>query len=102
VDNYLFGHEGRSPTHGPVQGSRRQEYWAGHARGPRAQQAGKLETRALFAASQGGTVAPAGGNTCTPRSVRCDLKAAAVPLAAAPRTRTPGTCRRFRGILSLL
>jgi hypothetical protein len=31
--------------------------------------------RALFAGSQGGTVAPAGGNTCAPRSVRLDLKA---------------------------
>jgi Resolvase, N terminal domain len=26
----------------------------------------ELETRALFAGSQGGTVAPAGGNTCGP------------------------------------
>ena len=33
----------------------------------------QLETRALFAGSQGGTVAPAGGNTCAPRSVRLDL-----------------------------
>jgi hypothetical protein len=41
---------------------------AAHARGPRAQQAGKLETRALFAGSQGGTVARAGGNTCAPLS----------------------------------
>src|SRR5437762_9755120 len=63
----------------PVQGSRRQEYWAADAGGPRAQQAGKLETRALFAGSQGGTVAPAGGNTCAPRSVRLDLKAPVVP-----------------------
>jgi len=47
---------------------------AAHAGGPRAQQAGKLETRALFAGSQGGTVAPAGGNTCAPRSARLDLK----------------------------
>ena len=52
---------------------------AAHAGGPRAQQAGKLETRALFAGSQGGTVAPAGGNTCAPRSVRLDLKAPSVP-----------------------
>jgi hypothetical protein len=63
----------------PVQGSRRQEYWAADARGPRAQQAGKLETWALFAGSQGGTVAPAGGNTCAPRSPRLDLKAPVVP-----------------------
>src|SRR4029453_5755750 len=41
----------------------------------RAQQAGKLETRALFAGSQGGTVARAGGNTCGPLSARLDLKA---------------------------
>jgi hypothetical protein len=34
----------------PVQGSRRQEYWAADAGGPRAQQASKLETR--------GTIAP--------------------------------------------
>jgi hypothetical protein len=58
----------------PVQGSRRQEYWAAHARGSRAQQAGKLETRAFFAGSQGGTVAPAGSNTYAPRPVRLDLR----------------------------
>src|SRR4029077_18508853 len=52
---------------------------AAHAGGPRAQQAGKLETRALFAGRQGGTVAPAGGTTCAPRSVRLDLKAPAGP-----------------------
>jgi hypothetical protein len=46
-----------------------------HPGGPRAQQAGKLETRALFAGSQGGTVAPAGGNACGPLSARLDLKA---------------------------
>ena len=57
----------------PVQGSWRQEYWAADAKGPRAQQAGKLETWALFAGSQGGTVASAGGNTCAPRSVQVDL-----------------------------
>ena len=56
-----------------------QEHGAAHAGGPRAQQAGKLETRALFAGSQGGTVAPAGGNTCAPRSARLDLKAPVVP-----------------------
>jgi hypothetical protein len=38
-----------------------------------------LETRALFAGSQGGTVAPASGNTYAPRSVRLDLKAPVVP-----------------------
>jgi len=43
---------------------------AAHAGGARAQQAGKLEARALFAGSQGGTVARAGGNTCAPRA-RC-------------------------------
>src|SRR5262249_6613771 len=32
----------------PVQGSRRQEYWAADARGPRAEQASKLETRLLL------------------------------------------------------
>src|SRR6516164_9755223 len=48
-------------------------------RAARAQQAGKLETRALFAGSQGGTVAPAGGNTCAPRPVRLDLKAPVIP-----------------------
>src|SRR6266700_7395442 len=51
-----------------MQGSWRQEYGAADAGGPRAQQAGKLETRALFAGSQGGTVAPPSGNTCAPRS----------------------------------
>src|SRR5882757_8611001 len=51
-----------------------QEHRAAHAGGPRAQQAGKLETRALFAGNQGGTVAPAGGNTCAPRSARLDLR----------------------------
>jgi integrase len=34
-----------------------------------------LETRALFAGSQGGTVARAGGNVCGPLSARLDLKA---------------------------
>src|SRR5262245_28685710 len=56
-----------------------QEHGAAHAGGPRAQQAGKLETWALFAGSQGGTVAPAGGNTCAPPSARLDLRAPAVP-----------------------
>src|SRR5947209_15174446 len=55
-----------------------QEHGAAHAGGPRAQQAGKLETRALFAGSQGGTVARAGGNTCGPLSARLDLKAPAI------------------------
>src|SRR5215475_13926499 len=50
-----------------------QEHGAAHAGGPRAQQAGKLETWALFAGSQGGTVAPAGGNACGPVSARLDL-----------------------------
>src|SRR5947207_3576 len=62
-----------------MQGSWRQEYGAAHAGGPKAQQAGKLETRALFAGSQGGTVAPAGGNACAPRSVRLGLRPPAVP-----------------------
>src|SRR5262249_56650911 len=51
-----------------LQASWWQEHGAAHDGGPRAQQAGKLETRALFAGSQGGTVAPAGGNTCAPPS----------------------------------
>jgi len=67
----------------------RQEYGAPDARGPTAEQAGKLETRALFARSQGGTVARAGGNTCAPRPVRLDLKA-----PAAPRSDTDGTGSR--------
>jgi hypothetical protein len=54
----VFGGDGRPP---------------GQAGGPSAQQARKLETRALFAGSQGRTVAPAGGTTCAPRSVRLDL-----------------------------
>jgi hypothetical protein len=65
-----------------------QEHGAAHAGGPRAQQAGKLETRVLFAGSQGGTIAPAGGNTCAPRSVRLDLKAPGGPAVGygPPRT----------------
>src|SRR5436305_12129437 len=55
-----------------LQASWWQEHGAADAGGPRAQQAGKLETRALLAGSQGGTGAPAGGNTCAPRSVRLD------------------------------
>jgi hypothetical protein len=58
----------------PVQGSRWKEHGAAYAGGPRAQQASKLETRALFAGSQGGTVARAGGNACGPLSARLDLK----------------------------
>src|SRR5262249_1624595 len=59
-------------------------FMVGRARGrarrraARAQQASKRETQALFAGSQGGTVARAGGNTCGPQSARLDLKAAAV------------------------
>jgi hypothetical protein len=34
----------------------------------------KLETRALFAGGEGGTVAPAGGNTCAQRPVRLDAR----------------------------
>src|SRR6266540_5858485 len=58
----------------PVQGSRRQEYGTTHVRGPRAEQASKLETRLLLPRSEGGTVARAGGNTCGPLSARLDLK----------------------------
>src|SRR5438132_11977017 len=63
------------------------EYCASHVRfrvfqqTARAQQTGKLETRALFAASQGGTVAAAVGNTCAPLFVRLDLKAPSGPAA---------------------
>src|SRR6478672_7202544 len=67
------------PCRTALQASRWQEHGAAHAGGPRAQQAGKLETRALFAGSQGGTVAPPSGNTCAPRPVRLDLKAPVVP-----------------------
>src|SRR6516165_3776450 len=55
-----------------LQASWWQEHGAAHAGGPRAQQASKLETRALFAGSQGGTVARAGGNACGPLSARLD------------------------------
>jgi hypothetical protein len=58
-----------------LQASWWQEHGAAHAGGPRAQQASKLETRALFAGSQGGTVARAGGNAYGPLSARLDLKA---------------------------
>jgi hypothetical protein len=47
---------------------------AAHAGGPRAQQAGKLETRLLLSRSQGRTVAPAGGNACAPLSAQLDLR----------------------------
>src|SRR5215813_11729673 len=59
----------------PVQGSRRQEYWAADAGGPRAEQAGKVEARLLLSRSEGGTVARAGGNAYGPLSARLDLKA---------------------------
>src|SRR5262249_44898619 len=51
-----------------VQGSRRQEYWAADAGGPRAEQASKLEARLLLSRSEGGTVARAGRNACAPLS----------------------------------
>jgi hypothetical protein len=70
-----------------LQASWWQEHGAAHPGGPRAQQAGKLETRALFAGSQGGTVTRAGGNTCGPLSARLDLKAPAVPRSSSVRTR---------------
>jgi hypothetical protein len=56
-----------------MQASRRQEHGPADAGGSRAQQAGKLEARALFAGSQGGAVARAGGNACGPLSARLDL-----------------------------
>jgi hypothetical protein len=65
---------GRGHAERPVQGSWWQEHGAAHAGGPRAQQARKLETRALFAGSQGGTVARAGRNTYAPLSARLDLR----------------------------
>ena len=58
-----------------LKSTRRQEYRAANAGGPRAKQASKLETRALFAGSQGGTVAHAGGNTCAPLSVHHGMAA---------------------------
>jgi hypothetical protein len=53
---------------GRCKGSRRQEYWAADAGGPRAEQAGKVEARLLLSRSEGGTVARAGGNSCAPVS----------------------------------
>jgi hypothetical protein len=47
-----------------------------------------LETRALFAGSQGRTVARAGRNTCGPLSARLDLKAPAVPRSDTDHTGT--------------
>jgi hypothetical protein len=70
---------GRGHAERALQASWRQEHGAAHDGGPRAQQASKLETRALFAGSQGGTVARPSGNTCAPGSVRRGLKAPAVP-----------------------
>jgi hypothetical protein len=66
---------GRGHAERALQASWWQEHGAAHDGGPRAQQASKLETRALFAGSQGGTVARPGGNTCAPLSARPDLKA---------------------------
>src|SRR5262249_58419217 len=81
-DVVLFAPERRSPSQWPgtarssaSAGRSRMEaasticpspHGAAYAGGPRAQQAGKLETRALFAGSQGGTVARPSGNTCGP------------------------------------
>src|SRR6266481_7641998 len=65
---------GRGHAERALQASWWQEHGAAHDGGPRAQQAGKLETWALFAGSQGGRVAPAGGNTCAPRPARLDLR----------------------------
>src|SRR5947209_8297346 len=73
-----------------------QEHGAAHAGGPRAQQAGKLETRALFAGSQGGTVARAGGNTCGPQSARLNLRSRGRPHRTIYLAR-----RRFRVLSSL-
>jgi hypothetical protein len=39
----------------------------------------RSSTSAPVLRSQGGTVAPPGGNTCAPRSARLDLKAPVVP-----------------------
>ena len=58
---------GRCKVHG--------EYWAADAGGPRAEQAGKLETRLLLSRSEGGTVARAGGNTCAPLSAQLMTRA---------------------------
>src|SRR5262249_10431307 len=93
-----------------LQASWWQEHGAARAGGPSAQQANKLETWALFAGSQGGTVARAGGNACGPLSARLDLKAPAVPRsdtdhtgpsispASMPMARSPRASarRRFR------
>src|SRR5262245_28454726 len=71
-----------------LQASWWQEHGAAHAGGPRAQQASKLETRALFAGGQGGTVTRAGGNTCGPLSARLDLRPPAVPRSDTDHTGT--------------
>src|SRR5215471_7795753 len=94
-----------------LQASWWQEHGAAHAGGPRAQQAGKLETRALFAGSQGGTVARAGGNTYGPPSARLDLRPPAVPrsdtepdhLSHRPCQRQGRRARRrFRALIPIL
>src|SRR5262249_53250202 len=59
---------GAPPCRTALQASWWQEHGAAHAGGPRAQQAGKLETRLLLSRSDGRTLGPAGGNTCAPRS----------------------------------
>jgi hypothetical protein len=78
-----------------VQASRRQEHWAAHAGGPRAQQAGKLEARALLAGSQVGTVSLAGGNICAPLFVRLDLKAPRRPAGDSGPSISPEAAHRF-------
>src|SRR5215467_14111395 len=71
----------------PVQGSRRQEYWAADAGGPRAEQAGKVEARLLLSRSEGGTVARAGGNTCAPLSAHVGSLVGNRTLSRAPNDR---------------
>src|SRR5258708_15548638 len=73
------------PCRGAAMPNGRCKLHGGKSTGPRTPEGlersrrGKLETRAPFAGGQGGTVAPAGGNTYAPRSVRLDLKAPVVP-----------------------
>jgi hypothetical protein len=64
-----------------LQASWRQEHGAAHAGGPRAQQASKLETRALFEGSQGGTVARPGCNTCAPQSTQLNVSGCAATIS---------------------
>src|SRR5215831_6814362 len=83
-----------------MQGSWRQEHGTTHARGPRAEQAGKLEARLLFPRSQGRTLARTGGSACAPLSAHHGIAGAkpglSVRFSARARTHKSRSHVRFR------